>query len=127
MSCERIQVELVGYHFGVIDDGLRLQIEEHLAGCPGCLRSFFDLKRDVETAESAPRPSPAVLDRLRASAARELGVGEPERWSWWERPLAFGFGGLMVLVAMIAVTVVAPGTPPRGLVGPPITSSPGAR
>jgi hypothetical protein len=129
MSCEWMEPELVGYHFGVTDDGLRGEIEEHLLRCPDCLRGFLFLKRDIEMAESGPRPSPAVRDRLRASAARELGLREPRRWSWWERPLAFAFAGVVTVVAMATVTSVARwlGATPHGLIEPPVTSHPATR
>jgi hypothetical protein len=129
MNCERIQPDLVVYHFGVIEDGPRREVEEHLVCCPDCLRSFLALKRDIETAGSAPRPSPAVLGRLRVSASRELDLLEPRFWSWWERPFAFGFAGVVVLVAMGAVTALArwPGNAPRGFDALPVTSSPATR
>ena len=129
MSCERTLPELVTYHFGVIEDGPRREVEQHLVSCPDCLRSFLAIKRDIETAESGPHPSPAVLDRLRVSAAHELGLPAPRGWSWWERPLAFGFAGVAVLVAMGAVAALAqsPGSAPRGLDALPVMSSPAAR
>jgi hypothetical protein len=125
MSCEQVETELVGYHFGVIDDGPRCEVEEHLLDCPICLRAFLALKRDIETAESCPRPSPVVRDRLRASAMRELGL-ESRPWSWWERPLALGFAGTVTLIAIMSVTAFArgPGTPPCGLTNLPVISSP---
>jgi len=120
MRCERIAPELLPYHFGLIDDGLRSDVEGHLLCCPECLRSFLALKRDIETAESGPRPSPAVLDRLRASAACELGLEWPRRWLWWERPLAFGFASIAILVAMVAVTFLSrvPAGLPHGMLLP---------
>jgi hypothetical protein len=113
MNCEHIQPELAGYHFGVIDEGLRRGLEEHLLACPGCLRSFLDLKRDIETAETGPRPSPALRDRLHATIEGELGM----RRSRWERPLALVFAGAAMLAAMLAVNFIAAsaGAPPRGL------------
>ena len=129
MTCERVLPELVTYHFGVIENEPRREVEQHLVSCPDCLRSFLAIKRDIETAESGPRPSPAVLDRLRVSAAHELGLPGPRRWSWWERPLAFGFAGVAVLVAMGAVATLArsPGSAPHGAVALPVMSSPAAR
>ena len=128
MNCERIEPELVGYHFGVIEDGPRREVEEHLVRCPDCLQSFLALKREIETAESGPRPSPTLRDRVRVSVARELGIGQARRWSWWERPLAFGFAGAVTLAMMIAVTnlIREPGTPPHGLVNSRVPTSYGA-
>lgn len=128
MSCERIEPELVGYHFGVVGDDVRHQIEVHLMTCPECLRSFLALKRDIETGEGGPLPSPAVRDRIRNSAARKLGIAETRPWTWWERPLAFGFAGVVTLIAISAMAAVArgPGVPPHGLMDRPI-SEPAAR
>jgi hypothetical protein len=129
MSCERVLPELVTYHFGVIEEEARREVEDHLVSCPDCLRSFLALKREIETADSGPAPSPAVLDRLRVSAAHELGLATSRGWSWWERPLAFGFASVTVLVAMGAVAAFArsPGSAPRGLDALPAMSTPAAR
>jgi len=115
MSCQQIEPELVGYHFGVVDDAARQQIENHLLECSGCLRSFLALKRDLETAESGPRPSAALRARLRQDVAVELGLA-PQPWRWWERPLAFGFAGAVVIVAILATGALAtrPGALPHG-------------
>lgn len=116
MSCWQIQPELVGYHFGAVDGATRQQVEQHLLECSDCLRSFLALKRDLETAESGPRPSPALSARLRQDVAAELGlVSRP--WRWWERPLAFGLAGAAVVVAVLAVgaLVNAPGALPHGM------------
>jgi anti-sigma factor RsiW len=108
MSCQEIQAELVAYHFGVVSDEVRRSLESHLVGCPACLKAFLALKREIETAGSGPRPSDTARQRLRSAVARELGVGERRRrWSWWERPLAFSFAAVAVLLAMFAVNVVA--------------------
>ena len=126
MSCHKIEAELLSYHFGMIDAGPRRQVEAHVLCCPDCLHAYLSLKRDIETAESVPAPSPAVRARLRASAACELGLGEPRRWSWWERPLAFGISGMLVVFALVAAATLArgPGAPPRGLIDAPVASSP---
>jgi len=87
--------------------------------CPGCLAAFIAIKREVETAESDQRPSATVRDRLRLAVAEQLGLSEPasRRWSWWERPLAFGFAAAALIAAMLFVHLLAssPGTPPRTL------------
>ena len=122
MSCHDIQQELVGYHFGLVGcDESRRQIEEHLVSCQACIKAFVALKRDIETAESGPRPSAALRHRLRLSVAGELGLAtRSRRWSWWERPFAFGFAGVAVLLAMLAVGVIAssPGSMPHSMIEP---------
>jgi anti-sigma factor RsiW len=120
MSCDQIQSELSAYHFGVVSDETRAQLEAHLVVCPACLKAFLALKREIETAASGPRPSELARRRLRSAVARELGVDEGEksrRWSWWERPLAFAFAAAAVLLCMLAVGVVAssPGKLPYSL------------
>ena len=116
MSCQQIEPELVGYHFGVVDDDTRQQIEDHLVECPGCLRSFLALKRDLETADSGPRPSAALRARLRQDVAAELGL-LPRRWAWWERPLALALAGAAVVAAVFLVGTLAtsPGAMPHGM------------
>jgi anti-sigma factor RsiW len=119
MSCREIEAELVAYHFGEVDEETRRRLEEHLVGCPACLGAFLAIKRDIETAESAPRPSEAARRRLREDVAREIAPPARgiRRWSWWERPLAFGFAGAAVLVALLAVgqLFTGPGARPHGL------------
>ncbi len=109
MSCSEIQQELVGYHFGIVEqDDARRRLEDHLVGCPDCIKAFVAIKRDIETAASGPRPSAAARQRLRLDVAEELGQ-RPRRWSWWERPLAFGFAAVALFLAMFAVSVLASG------------------
>lgn len=125
MTCETIQPELAGYHFGALEDAARRQVEAHLVECPACVRSFVALKREIETAESGARPSPGVRDRVRQAVARELGI-RPRPWAWWERPLAFGFAGAAVMVAVLAVNslVTGPGAPPYGAAERPAAVEP---
>lgn len=117
MNCDRVCAELVAFHFGTVGDDDRTAVEVHLAACPTCLREFFAIKAEIETAASVARPSPAARDRLRRAVYREVVGEEPERpWAWWERPLAFGFASAAVVAAVFAVQVLAtgPGVLPHG-------------
>ncbi|MFZ5788512.1 MAG: anti-sigma factor family protein [Acidobacteriota bacterium] len=116
MSCDAIQLELCAYHFGTISEETRLELEAHLPTCANCTRAFVALKREIETAEHAERPSPAARARLRRAVAEELGLTPRRGWSWWERPLAFAFAAAAVLVAMVMVGLLAtgPGAVPHG-------------
>jgi len=107
MTCASIRNELVGFHFGVIEEAPRVEVERHLATCSACLTEFLALKRDVELAASTEeRPRAQVKSKLRAAVAQELGlVAGPQ--AWWQRPLAFGLAAAAVSVAMVSVEAVA--------------------
>lgn len=112
MSCERVRPELPGYHFNTLDDEARALVEDHLPACPRCAREFVAVKRAIETAAHAPRPSDLARARLRRAVA--LAVGRPPRRAWWERPLALGVAAASVLLALGAVQALgrAPGAAP---------------
>lgn len=115
MKCSEVRGELTPYHFGVISDDTRRDVEVHLLGCSACVKELVELKRAIELGEPGPAPGPAARARLRKAVARELGVRAPRReWSWWERPAAFALAGSAVLVSVIAMRVVTsgPGAPP---------------
>jgi anti-sigma factor RsiW len=110
MTCDEIQGALVAYCFGDISEEERARVEEHLLGCRPCLERFFALKRDIETASGSPAPSPSSALRLRRAVAAELGLAAPRKaWSWWERPLAFGFAGAAVVAILVSVKISASG------------------
>ncbi len=118
MTCEKVQPELVGYHFGVVSDDVRSLVDEHLLRCGACLRAFIEVKRAIETSEDAPAPSRASRARLRSAVAAELGlqatpVTESKRHRW-ERPLAFAIAASVVLAAGMTTRVLTsgPGSPP---------------
>ena len=48
MECQVMQVDLVGYYFGTLDEGHRCSAENHLCQCPNCMKAFILLKRNVE-------------------------------------------------------------------------------
>ena len=119
MDCEMTKSELVAYLFGIVENGARTGVEQHLLGCSSCLRDFIALKRAAETAEA--EPSRGARERLRSAVADELKSRAPRSsWSWWERPLAVALAGLMVVMAMVFVRRIAesPGAPPRAMALP---------
>ena len=130
MKCEEVQLELVSYHFGEVAEQSRADIESHLLSCGGCLRSFLDLKREIETSCSGPRPAAAARARLRSAVVRQVSPQRSVRaWSWWERPLAFGLAAAAVVVATVTTNVVTsrPGMPPHGLSSSSDSSGRGVR
>lgn len=127
MNCAVVSPELVSYHFGAVSAESRQEIELHLLSCSACLRRFLDLKREIETAESEPAASPATRQRLRRSVKQELDRRLGRRtWAWWERPLAFGFAGAAVVIALLVTQSVQTGggSGPRTLEPGPGVSAP---
>jgi hypothetical protein len=107
MDCKLISGELVAYHFGQVDDAARARVEDHLFGCSDCLRSFLVLKREIETAATAPRPSAAARAKLRRAVALEVAPRKQVRpVAWWRRPLAFGFAAAACAASMLMVVSV---------------------
>lgn len=112
MSCERVRPELPGYHFNTLDDEARALVEDHLLACPRCVAEFVAVKRAIETAAHAPRPSDLARARLRRAMAAAM--SRPQRRAWWERPVALGVAAASVLLALGAVQALgrAPGAAP---------------
>src|SRR5215831_12798523 len=121
MDCKVIQAELVTYHFGMVDEPLRDQVEQHLLGCAACLSAFLRLKRAVETAPHAGAgPSDAARTRLRQAAEPELArlaadAGRRPGSFWRARSarVALAVVGAMTAV-LVLLRMVGPGAPARG-------------
>ena len=95
MDCARI--DLVGYHFGTLDDEREL-VEKHLLVCTACLEAYLALKRDADQRASL-RPSQKAYDRLRRDVAATFGARRsPRMVRWLTRPVP-----LYKSVAAIAV------------------------
>ena len=77
MSCDKVEPELVAYHFGTIDPEARQAVEDHLPSCVNCLREFIALKRNMETGEEEPAPSQEARERLGLAMACELRARPP--------------------------------------------------
>ena len=117
MTCAESEAELVAFQFGELHGEARVALELHIVGCPRCVTAFLAHKRDMELAESEPGPSEAARSRLRAAVVQQL---YPPRASLWERPLAFAFASVVVVVALGVTHAVAtsPGAAPRFLLAP---------
>jgi anti-sigma factor RsiW len=113
MICNELDV--VAYHFGEVTDEERKAIEAHLLECKDCLRKYLDVKRSIETADEAAKPSDTARAKLRRAVAKEL--APPKKWSWWERPMAFAAAACIVLAAGQAMRALTsgPGSPPYAM------------
>lgn len=110
MSCETVRGALVEFHFGVVSDATRQQVQAHLLTCRPCLDAYFEVKTEVETAGSVERPSDVARVRLRKAVVREL-KGEPETrpFAWWERPVAFGVASAAVVASVFVLQALTSG------------------
>jgi hypothetical protein len=106
--------DAVSFHFGAMEGEERAAAEAHVLECRECLQKYLDVKRSIETADAAPRPSDMARARLKRAVAKELGV-RPARW--WERPLAFAAAACAVLAAGQAMRAITstPASPPYAM------------
>jgi len=113
MTCDELRPELIPYHFGEVPAETRALLEAHLPGCPACVTELLSLKRAIETADEAARPSDVARARLRAAVAVAVGAAPRRRW---ERPLAFAIAASAVFAAVLAMRTITsgPGAPPLG-------------
>jgi hypothetical protein len=103
-----IEGELIGFHWGTLDDATRARVEEHLGGCLGCVRAYLDVKRALER-EPPPeeRPSELLKARLRADVARRFGRRRALAW-------AGGAAAAATAAAIALVLLLRPITSPTG-------------
>jgi anti-sigma factor RsiW len=107
MTCAAIRSELLSFHFGIIGETPREEVERHLMRCPDCVGEFLALKRDVELSTSTQEhPNGEVKSKVRAAVAKELGLVATLPL-WWQRPLAFALAATAIVVAMVSVETVA--------------------
>ena len=77
MNCKKVIIELTSYLDGVLDAGVRLDLEEHLGRCTDCRLVVDTTRKTIQIfCNSEPVPLPedvrsrlhtALLDRLRRS------------------------------------------------------------
>jgi len=123
MDCGRI--DLVGYHFGTLDDDEREGVERHLVGCPACVEAYLVLKRRAD-ATADIRPGGELRARLRRDVARAF----PSRrkapvLAFLARPIPLYQGALAAAVALVAV-LLADGTLRGGGLARPNAATPEA-
>jgi anti-sigma factor RsiW len=115
MNCAETKRLVDAYVDNELDLRSALEVEEHLAGCPGCEaeeKSLRELQTLARTGLTRYSPSPGFEARLReavhaspAEAPQAAQIIRPKRWNWT---------ALAPLAAAAAVLVVAyPRAPPE--------------
>lgn len=104
MDCSLIQIDLVAYHLGAIDEAARERVEAHLVECAACVRAYITLKRHAE--QGAARPSYAAKMRLRDAVSAEFETSPRARIRrWLRRPIPLYQG--IAAAAVIAIAALA--------------------
>lgn len=95
MNCELCKKELDAYLEGRLPEGIRGQVEAHLAGCPGCTESYrlLMVANMVMDEEKVLEPNPFLATRVMA------GIEELEQKRVPVYQKVFKPGLLSVLVA----------------------------
>jgi hypothetical protein len=101
MNCSRFESSLIVYHYGTINLADRLALESHLLECPKCLKVYFALKTNLESANSIGLSDKARL-RLRNDVYRQL---HPKR-SKWQGPFAFALAAGVVLFSNLVLHLI---------------------
>lgn len=121
MTCDDVELELIGFEQGVLPPELRRELEHHLLECPRCLRSHLALKRQTDQVAPASGPSVDSRDRLRRAVARAVSPPKRPLRHRWERPLAVALATAAVLLALVSTrgmyqrAATAPRTTPLSL------------
>lgn len=109
MDCSLIEGHLLGYHLAALEDAERAEVEEHLVGCPGCVRAYLTLKADVErAAANTEEPREEVRLRLRAAVAARFRPTPLRRArAWLTRPVPL-YQGVAIAGVVLALGALAP-------------------
>ncbi len=78
MNCKKVILELTSYLDGVLDSSMRIDLEEHLAGCTDCRIVVDTTRKTIQifcNSEAVPLPDDvrnrlhtALLDRFRRNS-----------------------------------------------------------
>jgi hypothetical protein len=111
MDCSVVSDQLIAYHFGTLAEAEKGAVEEHLLGCPACLRAALVLKVGLERGSleaDGPRPSEWARQKLRAEVERTFKTSAPARArAWFQRPIPL-YQGLCAAAVAILVGAFVP-------------------
>ncbi|HVX48881.1 MAG TPA: zf-HC2 domain-containing protein [Chitinophagaceae bacterium] len=75
MNCDDIQLLLIDYMDDTLDNSTRIQVQQHLAGCPACsaaLEELAAIQDSIDTVEME-QPSPALRQNFKEMLHNEAG------------------------------------------------------
>ena len=104
MQCEEVREQFADYVIGRVQDSVRLQLDEHLRGCPPCHAELYELKALWMQLDDIPRdePTAAVRERFEVMLqAYQDGLRRPARN--WRRPALQFLAAAALLILGIAI------------------------
>lgn len=115
MTCDDVELELIGFQLGTLPLELRREVERHLMECPGCLSGHLAMKRQADRVEATPAPSEISRERLRRTVASAVAPKRTLIPPRWERPVALVLAAAALLLAITSThgLYTRPTTPPR--------------
>jgi hypothetical protein len=113
MKCAEIENLMEDYHYGELNEKLTLQVEAHLAGCPGCSRILESLQAEdgiyreyKKVLDRALEVHPSSWDKIRVKAAARSRLPAWTGLSQAFKPYAIAqqalFASILVLISVSA-------------------------
>jgi hypothetical protein len=104
--------DLAAYALGLLDDGERREVEDHLASCPACrveLNRYEDVVGDLGAMSTPVPPTPALRERLLADIRAMLDLASRRRrhvpLAWLAIAASIAVISLVTLGFLLAVTI----------------------
>jgi hypothetical protein len=100
------------YLEGLLEPGLKREVEAHLSVCPSCLEMMGDVRRALELCHAAPElePAPWLIRRIMLATVGERKPGLAERLVTYFRPalqLRFAYGVAMAVFSFSIIVNAA--------------------
>ena len=100
------------YLEGLLEPGLKREIEAHLSGCPSCLEMVGDVRRAMELCHAAPElePAPWLVGKIMLATVGERKPGLAERLVAFFRPALqprFAYGVAMAVFSFSIIVNAA--------------------
>jgi negative regulator of sigma E activity len=106
MSCAKYQDRLSEYIDGLLSEGERLDVEQHIQRCGNCRALCDDLLYIRQLSRELPEyePSPQLWERIAAAIAAETRAGDRRVLDglrrWWMRP-AFAAAAAVLIAVLV--------------------------
>ena len=96
------------YLEGLLDPGLRTEVEAHLSTCPSCGEMVEDVRRAMEICHAAPElePSPWLVNKIMLATVGERKPGWTERLAAFFRPTFQPRIAYTVAMAVFSLSII---------------------